>query len=141
MLFCLILIIHLNFVSLSSFTDERPMGLICHLAKGKVTFELKEPLMYFLYSKMLHECYLHCNDLRVRKYYEYQTSPCHRSQTPVLLLVKCGSSESHKYLDAFPGQNQKKFYLIFLCFGAMTNKKGLTCLRWCIFLLRFSFSI
>ena len=142
MLFCLILIIQLNFVSLSSFTEERLKGQICPPSKRQ-NWLLNWNLVPMLFS-LLQRCYMNPSFHNVMTWeleniMSIQTSPCHRSHTPVPYWLNV-VVQSHKYLDAFPGQNQKKFYLIFLCFGAMTNK-WLTCLRWYFLLKIFLFNL
>lgn len=68
-------------------------------------------LVPMLFS-LLQRCYMNASFHNVMTWElenitSIQTSPCHRSQTPVLYWLNV-VVQSHKYLDAFPGQNQKK---------------------------------
>lgn len=89
---------------------------------------------------MLHECFLpYCNDLRVRKYYEYPNISMPQKSDSSPLLVKCGGSES-QILRCFPrAKPEKSSIWFFFALGLWQIRDSPV---WGgIFYLRFSFSI
>lgn len=141
MLFCLILIIELNYVSLSSFTDERPKGQICPPNTRQILL-LNWNLVPVLFS-LLQRCYMNASFHNVMTWElenttSIQASPWH-SKNPSPLLVKCGGSES-QILRRFPRAKPEKSSIWF--FFALGLWQISDSPIWGgIFYLRFSFLI